>query len=54
VAIFGPGPQILPIGLTGYGASRLAGGQSVGVSATVTARDLVTEGASASASGTLG
>ncbi len=54
VGIFGRGPEIVPIGLSAYGARVLAGQGTVVVSATATARDLVTEGASVSASGRLG
>ncbi len=54
VGIFGPGPQVVSIGLTGFGAGLLARQTAVGVSATATARDLVTEGTTATASGRLG
>jgi uncharacterized delta-60 repeat protein len=53
VGIFGRGPQILGIGLSGYGAHVLAGRRPVVVRATGTGRDLVTAGASVSAPGRL-
>jgi uncharacterized delta-60 repeat protein len=54
VAVFGPGPRSVAIGLTPAGERLLRGRSGVAVTATATARDLVTAGTTATVSGTLG
>jgi hypothetical protein len=52
--IFGAGPRLLGVALTRSGAAVLASPRAVRVTASATARNLVIQGATASASGTLG
>jgi hypothetical protein len=52
-AIFGPGRSTVTVGLTASGRAMLTSQHGLGITATATARDLVAQGASASAMGTL-